>query len=612
MATTKIKQIEAKDNGSNYNFEEKMQMGDVSRSLFDESHTNVFSIMKPGTLYPTLLMPTVPKDSFDFNLKSLFRAMPSVVPLSARQHMYTYVFYSRNGDLWNKWDTFAKKGYSGNVDLTIPRQNDTNICEVNGTTITHNGQELKPNSMGEMLGLPMSYKKNVDAQTGVITYTNERKDRDFNNEVHILPEMMLLRIWRDYFTNKDYWINNRVILPDDDNDFRLDNNGNLISANNENVNFFFDIGSNNDGITEVYSGTTLTDMVFGLPIHEFPKDRFTSAKPFLQRGDAPTLNMTIQSTNFIPLTLEGHEQVQIGSVGSGSTITAGGTYTNTSGYTMKNTGTSTIPVYANRMGINANTMGLNIGITLNDIRELAIEQSELEKMAMTDGSYAEFGLTFFGIASKNATDHKPVFIGGIHKTINYTEVLQTSESGNSPLGSYAGHATEGDDSYIGHIDCDDFGYIMAVTCIMPDTLYSSGLAKHWSMKKQSEIYLPERAKMGMTAILNKEISYQADPNTDNLPFAYQSPQDDMRYMSNEVHGQIANLGNENTRPYTQSRMFLNGDVPKWSKEFATADSNNVRTDYLASANDGLGICQQLWDIRAVRPLPYTAIPANLL
>ena len=47
-------------------------------------------------------------------------------------------------------------------------------------------------------------------------------------------------------------------------------------------------------------------------------------------------------------------------------------------------------------------------ITLNSLRELSAQQSILEKMARTDGSYAQFGQTFFGRSSKNALDYKPI------------------------------------------------------------------------------------------------------------------------------------------------------------------------------------------------------------
>ena len=96
------------------------------------------------------------------------------------------------------------------------------------------------------------------------------------------------------------------------------------------------------------------------------------------------------------------------------------------------------------VGVEFNASNFALKIKMADIRKLAIEQTELEKMARTDGSYAEFGLTFFGIVSKNAVDHKPVYIGGSYKEITYTEVVQTSESGNTPLGSYVGHSTTGD------------------------------------------------------------------------------------------------------------------------------------------------------------------------
>lgn len=650
MATTKIKQLESFDSGSNYSFGDKMERASTPRSVFNLSHVITGSWVEIGTIMPVEIIPTIPGDHFEIEINTLLRALPSVVPLESKQRLYLYAFYSRMGDLWNKFETFMTKGYSGNeISRRIPcithgkncnENNMHNAVETDKNSEWDDSDVILPTSMGECLGLPLQYEQQTHTIDGVsitnfenVSYfkrftdaTSANKNRE---KISALPFMMLLRIWRDYFTNKDYWINDRIVLPDDDTDFRLDDNGELLSAKAQGMHVWFDIASKHRGISSGVTGLTV-----GLPIHEYPKDRWTSALPFMQRGSAPDLTYEL-NTNTIPLNIFSSTGAVKTAYGRISEISDLGGAQAAIPVGMKGTGTS-ISTDSNGInwlkadesyfettdlstgdyaGIKIDGTNFGISIKMADIRKLAIEQTELEKMARTDGSYAEFGLTFFGIVSKNAVDHKPVYIGGSYKEITYTEVVQTSESGSTPMGSYVGHSTTGDNSYIGSIDCDDYGYIMILGCIMPDVIYSQGLDDHWTNLAQAEMYLPERSKLGMTALLNKTLffDYENDEtkwNTNNYLWGYQNIFDEYRYLPNKIKGEIANAHNLEMFPYTQSRLMVT--TPTWSREFAEASPNNVRNDYLTAPKALPPFTYEMGlKIRAVRPIPYKSIPANL-
>ena len=152
-----------------------------------------------------------------------------------------------------------------------------------------------------------------------------------------------------------------------------------------------------------------------------------------------------------------------------------------------------------------------------------------------------------------ATGSTPI---GTYKNIVFTEVLQTSGSSipttgesSSPLGAYSGHGITGiSNGRIGHIHCDDYGMIMIIACIMPDVYYSQGLDRIFTDSLQSEKFLPERAKLGMQPIYNKELYYAGnndnDEGEDNYLWAYQNPFDYLRYIPNHIHGKIADPNNE--------------------------------------------------------------------
>lgn len=627
------------DTGSNYRFGDKLLKPQFSRSLFDLSHLSTMTIKNAGYVFPISLWRTVPSDEFDISVRSLIRVLPQKVPLYSRQRLYVYAFYSRNGDLWENWNTFIRKGLSGNTVKTIPALNASN------TNITSN---VVCDSLADYMCLP------IGAPAAAVK----------SGKLSALPYMMYMRIWRDYFFNHNFAVSGaplsntmEYLLPDNDDHFRLNDDGEIISFKEHNVTTSFEL--NDVGSLPTLDSSSGTDVFrFGLFPHLYPDDYFTSALPFQQRGTAPTIDLSLNSitgdiTNGLRAGLQKNPNYNetnlfttVQSLGNSNSVAVElvrysnlidnfNILTNVAGssaspvndgfnkwLTENITGNATTPYdpdYKNwRYGLsgrlelnNVDTGGLSI--TLNNIRELTISQLELERMARTDGSYAEFGQTFFGVMPKNAIDYKPVFIGGSYTGLSFTEVLQTSASdASSFLGQYAGHGIGADnDGYLGHIYCDDYGYIMILGCVMPDVYYHQGIDKHYTDLNQSQMLLPDRAKLGMQPILNQELYFQAytvrdsdgNPVNENL-FAYQDAFDDYRFMTNRIHGQIADKTKLSFFPYTQARDF--DSLPNWSYEFAAA--TDVRKDYLAANIEDAYTAQFDINVRAVRPLPYQSVP----
>lgn len=617
------------DTGSNYRFGDKMLKAQFPRSLFDLSHLCATTIPNAGVVFPLSVWRTLPTDEYDISVRSLLRVLPQVVPLYSRQRLYIYAFYSRMGDLWENWNAYARKGMSGNLVKTVPVLSSTNVdTQPDGADYS-----IKADTLGDWLGFPIGCARDTYA----------------SGKFSALPYMMYARIFRDYFFNKNFAVGGSPLadtmpwlFPDNDDHFRLNDDGEIISLKENNIAtrfcpwdstaFGFSYDDENNKVS------------FGLFAHNYPDDYFTSALPFQQRGEAPTLNLgrlTLSSdfnaslffgtgtaglnNDTTATTLVVNPRDVASGYGSPSTIPKG-LYIGRNGSSgfniMYNGGTSGTVVSDAfnawlKENLSAGSGDFNSSVTLNNIRELAISQLELERMARTDGSYAEFGQVFFGVSSKNAIDYKPVFIGGSYTAVSFSEVLQTSAStGSSALGAYGGHGIAADTSgYLGHVFCDDYGYIMVLACLMPDVYYSQGIDRHWTELNQSDLVLPDRTKLGMQPILNQELFLQSydvvdddgNPVNENL-WAYQDVFDDYRYMSNKIHGKIADSTSETFFPYTQSRKF--DELPNWSREFVNA--TDVRKDYLAAPSEDAYTAQFSIDVRAVRPLPYKAVPAEII
>lgn len=629
-----MNKLDAITSGSNYNFSDKMQRPNAPRSVFDLSHnvTMSFPVGTIGALIPISVFETVPGDKFDISLNHLLRVLPQVVPLYSNMKFYAHAFYSRTGDLWNSSQVYYTKGYNGDRVLKKPTLNATLVPDIGSSPSVINSDSI----LHYLYGLPIgSFYSSV---SGVVS---------------ALPFMMYLRIWRDYFCNKYFYTNNRQLLPDDDTEFRLNTEGKIISDPNGTL------ASSLFG----FNPNSMSAQGYGFLYRDYADDRYIAAMPSPQRGTpavatglgavegwkipAQNIGSPVSPQNIIPVSrFENPDENPdnfLGYVGYKYERQAGsivdGAYVNASfpAFHKKSTGATNSSMVFSQSGSSlfhksqtpyhnwdSNLPpGSDVGassftsflysrytVTLNQLRQLAVNQTELEKMARTDGSYREFGLTFFGVASKIALDYCPQYIGGTYQPILFTEVVQTSQSTNdSALGQYAGHGMSANKAHLGSITCDDYGLIMIVVSIVPDTLYSQGLHKMHTRLYQADEFLPERAKLGAQPILTQELYFTNERDKNNKLFAYQDIFDELRYMPSRVLGKLADNHNDSFFPYTQSRYF--NDAPTFSQSFATT-KDNVRVDFLSASSEVPFTADFSIAVRAVRPLPYIAVPANII
>lgn len=587
--------LDSADSGSNYQFGDKMLKPSMARSGFDWSCLNSLTIPNCGMLIPIFFDEVLPSSSYDLQVQALLRVLPQVVPLYSRQRLYVHAFGARYSDLFKDASVYITKGFNGNNILKKPVLKSDMLDPV----LFPDGMEtvIKPGSLFDYLDLPIGKKL---SELG---------------EINALPFMMYVSIWKYYFMNKNLYINNRYWLPNDDSDFRLTlNNG--VASNTTGVD------GSAEGEPKVYFGSVL--------YRDYPQDYFLSALPFAQRGETPKLNVSGKNP-FIPISNEDwvsasdHDLplfvlAHSNSVNSSDEANLAFVQdAQTFGYLKQSALTGITPYPSSSLNTKGFVSGKSqisrlgiyaqLGFTLDDFRQLAIAQQELERMARTDGSFFEFGLTFFGRASKNALDYRPQYIGGTYQNVVFSEVLQTSSSTDaSPLGSYGGHGITSMNGSLGHYETDEHGYIMILASIMPDVYYSQGLDKKWTRLTQSEEFITGRDKMGLIPILNKELFVSGDTAKDNDLFAYQNPFDEYRYKPSRIHGKIADPASKSFFPYTQSRKF--DSTPTYSRSFFKAD--DVRKDYLTAPTEDAYSAQFKFSIRAVEPLSYTGSPAPIV
>lgn len=636
--------MKVKDSGSNYSFYNgSPKATNLPRSVFDLSHINTMSA-KLGIRYPVWTQHTLPNEDYRVDVEAVARVVnPPVVPLMSKQRILFHTYWLSYHQLWKQAQLFFDKGknkqqYKASSALTIP---------------TIKLKSWNRGSLADFLGFNCA--ESFKAESGK-TLT-----------VSALKFMAYLRIWRDCYLNqriysswlmatiedpdlpaerkKSYQVVYDFLFPADDADFR--------------------VGSE-QWKALVDDRTAFDYIVTSLKYADFADDYFTRAQlspMYIDDDDIPSISAKIDSSapfvlkdnaffkaypngynyNFNVanhtdyLYLRGGESLDgklmyysDGRFARSSDGTANLTPTNApSNIVFPQFGVvgkgedhgNSVPVngsaqqeYLNALNNTftlAATGGLS-GITIDAIRLCESATLILEKMAKTDGTYAQYAKAFFGERPKSAYDFRPTYVGGSYQSVVYSQVLNTTSDNQ---GKVTGIGLSSGSGNIGRFHADDYGIFMTIMTIVPDTYYCQGLNREDTYEVAEDFYLPERSQLGMQGILEKEIYNQVDSKEDenNSLFGYQNIYDELRYRANEVHGDVADVNSASGSvgasfsPYIQTRYFLG--APKLTPDFLTMDGN-INNSWLSAKDEPPFIVQIANKVQAVRPVPYRAKPAT--
>ena len=652
------------DSGSNYKFYDKKIKPNVKRSSFQLDYLSTFTA-RQGYLIPYRVQETLPNSEYNLSLECLSRAVnvPKVI-LQSRQRIFFHEYFVTYQQMWPEWSVFMSKGVSGKVTKLLPRirfcfsgHYVRNILEsfqiTNGHDLAIKWNPFLANKLLNEFGLGFgSLADYLGFPTPKAAYSKldefiQALKGDWN--VYILPEnspkyfvdfdafpfFAYFSVFRNFYLSWNLNSENKNFFPDNINDFALVNPD--LPA--ENVWF----SCLRAGLSYDYGTFPSMDKVspiareqLGLIKHRnFVDDYFTAALPWPMRGNIPELSidgkMNLNDVpvgfrtgdSFIPLTMRGNVQLSsqfepLSNIFSGSVnkayhdisasndITVGGLYYNGPGSSLS--GVTDGEYEGALVSQGQSDVSFVSGFTWEMIRNLSTATIIAEKMARTNGSYKEFILTFFDDVPSNQINNVPRYIGGNVQPIVYTEVLQTSSDADTPLGTPGAKGISSSDGYIGKVYSNDFGVIVGILSVMPDTYYSQGLRRQNLYQVQEDFYLPERAELGMQGIVKGELFFSGDEQQDNTLFGYQNRYDEWRYRANEIHGEVANPNNKSYFPYTQSRYFTG--APVLSNDFVST-KDNIRRDYLTSLDEVDFMVQVANKCTAVQPLPYRAVPVGL-
>lgn len=464
----------------------------LKKNTFNLTH-DVKTSFNMSYLVPFCCEEVLPNTKHSIGQEVYMRFTALQTPVMHNVNAYIHYFFVPTRLIWKDWEDFITGGEDGKASPVYPtyqfKLSETTSLE--GTMV---------GTLADYLGFPVWGDKPQDAALLV-----KRNVIEFD----ALPFRAYQRIYNDYY--RDQNLEDEVILD---------------TAS----------GSRSLSLT-----STATWQFVQMRQKCWEKDYFTSALPFVQRGDGVSLPLGKSAkVNFKP----NGQPSYIKTVSGGKLDPRSSSpdfYTPTGGDSSLSTSTTdagTTIDNSKQLEVDLSTAS---SVTINELRRASRLQEWLERSARGGSRYIEQILSHFGVKGKDSRLQRAQFLGGTKQPVVISEVMQTSQTTEqSPLGEPAGKAISvGTDFCVRKRFFDEHGYIIGIICVLPRTSYFQGMPRKFLRRDKLDFYWPSFAHLGEQEIYNEELYYDfkdATGSKDKGTFGYTPRYAEYKYSPSTVHG----------------------------------------------------------------------------
>lgn len=550
-----------------------LSFGKLRRYRHILTHSSLLT-MNMGELRPLYWEETLPGDKFSVRVESFTRFLALIAPIMHRCNMRLYAFYVPNRVCLDSfgvdsrfWENFITGGESGNYERPINM-----IIDLPDLTTQQRQDQVRLfdnlNYFPQSVNLPYE-------SSNLIPW----------------PYLAYGAIWNEYFRDENL---QSPVMPT--------------------------FGLLDDSQITVRP-------TYGLLNKCWEKDYFTSALPWLQRGNPADLPVSF-GTSSVETKIsdkayeDGGEYMQMhispDAIGEQFLkLQNDGTIS----YTPDTNNIRSNPTYPTNLAsfLKAETTlnEIEAFFTMNDFRRAMALQKWLERSARGGARYSEQIKSFFGVTSSDSRLQRPEFLGATSTPVSISEVLQTSATqSDSPLGQMGGHGLSAASNYLFRNKfCEEHGIIMVLATVVPRSAYFGGTDRRLWKPDRFHYYWPQFAKIGDQLVHKAELvanpgnsdSGNDDRFTENDGFGYQRRYIEYMQRPDEIHGDFTktlsywHLG----RTFDKS-VELNENIVKCvpKRDIYAVQDDPLSPQHGVLAADNI-LCQSIIHVDALRPVLKT-------
>jgi hypothetical protein len=173
--------------------------------------------------------------------------------------------------------------------------------------------------------------------------------------------------------------------------------------------------------------------------------------------------------------------------------------------------------------------------TIDELREAFALQKFAEWRNLYGGRYAEY-IKALGVKCSDARLQRPEYLGGGKSTIQFSEVLATSDTVNNEIGELKGHGIAAVRSNKYRKPFEEHGMVISLLNVKPRTMYADTLHKMYRRTTREDYWHKELESLGQQEVQNHEVyaAHAAPTGT----FGYQDRYDEYRRHPSTVHGEF--------------------------------------------------------------------------
>lgn len=616
------------------------------RSAFDLSRRKSFDA-SPFAIIPVEVFPMLPNSDLyiSYDVQAISKN-PTIRRILSSMSVELRTYYIKNSDCWEGWNNFITRGRSGKLDMKIPTLKFTHNNGSYTTGFPYNPAHYLNIAPAYLFDDSQSFDKNngilspsrsetIEGEivehikkTGLLSSSFDIGTSDvYSKGISALPFVFYNKICKQY-QNSNLLQDNKNWYPENENhDNILPYSATEVTTSSfDNPTAEFGTGSGDDELNSIQPTNDKHSMPWlnVLYYRQRKGNQFNTGSPFadLLRGDVPNLEILNAKIDSSPAFVQTASTSNDGIISFISEslgvlspnelptpinpkILSDNAVSDDVNYDYLSVSPSTSLINAfNKFKIN------NLNFNLNAWRKLVTLTVFRERMARTDGSYNEMIQAQFNYNPK-WHEHDVVYCGGSYQPIVFSEVVQQSENGSTPLGTTAGRAVTAKTNNSVTVHSNDYGMVMTVLTIVPDDYYSQGLNRLWTNLDQSTQYFPIMNNLEPTAILNKELFISGTDSTDDDVFNYQELFFEYKSRLNEISGLMAlpieKIGD--TGAYIFNRLF--NATPQFNNSFVTGKMTDNENLCFASTEQAQFIFSIASMAKFVAPLPAVTQPSDM-